>query len=198
MSFDKSFEHDRKLFHAAIDEFAAAGYEQASLNAILKNAGMSKGQFYYHFKGKQDLYFALIAALIERKRAFMERTIPSEGDDGSFFEILETQLRHGLAFATQHPEIQAFSESFLKEKGSPIFEAALERFNFREDAALDRLVAAAWENGEFREDLPFEFVRKTIGYLFNHVTDFTELRGLSNADKSLRQLLIFMKHGLSR
>ena len=52
MSFAKTFEHKQKLLDAALAEFNEYGYEQASINRILAQAGMSKGQFYYHFKNK--------------------------------------------------------------------------------------------------------------------------------------------------
>ncbi len=45
----------RKLLNAAIKEFADHGYELASINTILSQAGLSKGSFYYYFDDKADL-----------------------------------------------------------------------------------------------------------------------------------------------
>ena len=67
MVFETTFEHREELVEAALEEFIAKGYEQASINTILRAAGMSKGQFYYHFENKEGLYLALIGILIERK-----------------------------------------------------------------------------------------------------------------------------------
>ena len=197
MSFTKSFEHADALFNAAIREFAQAGFEQASINTILHQAGMSKGQFYYHFKDKQALYFALIEVMIRRKRAFLAEAMQPADPDGDFFTILATQLRHGLAFTRRHPEISAFSERFLAEKGSPIYSAAMKRFNFDADAALDRLVDTAFKRGEFRPGLPQDFIRRTVAYLFNHAADFTGMRSVQEAEEGLRLLLDFMKNGLA-
>jgi AcrR family transcriptional regulator len=197
MSFNKSFEHDEKLFRAAVLEFAEAGYEQASINAILKNAGMSKGQFYYHFRDKEALYIALIEVMIARKRDFLATVMSPEDLQGDFFEVLETQLRHGFAFARKHPEINAFSDRFLAEKGSPIYKSAVKRFNFDTDAALEQLVNAACERGEFRDDLPRAFIRRIIATLFNHAADFTGMRSVKEAEKDLAMLLEVMKHGLA-
>ena len=197
MSFSKSFEHADALFDAAIREFAETGYEQASINTILNRAGMSKGQFYYHFRDKQALYLALIEVMIARKRAFLVNAMHPDDLQGDFFAILAAQLRHGLAFARQHPEISAFSDRFLAEKGSPIYAAALKRFNFDTDTALEKLIDAAWARGEFRPDLPREFIRRTVVYLFNHAADFTGMRSMKDAEKGLQQLLEFMKHGLA-
>ena len=40
----------------AAKAFAAAGFEQASMNQILDEAGISKGAAYYYFDDKADLY----------------------------------------------------------------------------------------------------------------------------------------------
>jgi AcrR family transcriptional regulator len=44
-----------KLLEAAMKEFAANGYELASINRILDAAELSKGSFYYYFDDKLDL-----------------------------------------------------------------------------------------------------------------------------------------------
>src|SRR5689334_5750559 len=49
------------LLDAAATEFAAHGYETASLNRILLSAGLSKGSFYYYFEDKADLAAAVLA-----------------------------------------------------------------------------------------------------------------------------------------
>lgn len=48
------------LFSATLDEFSSKSYELASTNEIIKNSDYNKGSFYYRFKTKDDIYFALI------------------------------------------------------------------------------------------------------------------------------------------
>jgi len=198
MTFDKTFAHHEALFPAALEEFAAAGFEQASINVILGKAGMSKGQFYYHFKNKKGLYFALVEALIARKRAFMAGVMKPDDFDKDLFTILRTQLHHGAAFARQHPRIQAFSESFLREKGNPIHAAVLKRYNFDGDAGLQVLVENAHRRGELRQDLPLSFLQQVIGYLFTHVADFADLSSPDDAEDRLDLLIEFIKSGSAR
>jgi AcrR family transcriptional regulator len=49
-------EKRERILEAAAKAFAAAGYEQASMNQILNEAGISKGAAYYYFDDKADLY----------------------------------------------------------------------------------------------------------------------------------------------
>lgn len=53
----------RSRLHAvAADTFAREGYQGASLNDMLAEAGLSKGAFYNHYPDKQALFFALVEA----------------------------------------------------------------------------------------------------------------------------------------
>jgi AcrR family transcriptional regulator len=198
MSFEKSFEHNDALFAAALAEFAAVGYEQASINIILKKAGMSKGQFYYHFNNKEGLYLALIGILIARKQEFMASVMQPIDFQQDIFGIFKTQMQYGIEFAKEHPEINQFSESFLKEKGSPIYDTALETYNFDNNVTLYNLIATAYENNEFRAELPLSFIQKTIGYLFTHAADMTDLSNTENAEENLNYLIDFIETGLAR
>ncbi|KAA3647115.1 MAG: TetR/AcrR family transcriptional regulator [Chloroflexi bacterium] len=198
MNFDKAFDHSEALFQAAIEEFSAAGYEQASINTILTRAGMSKGQFYYHFENKQGLYFALIEVLISRKQEFLSGVMQPADFEQDIFTILRTQIQHGLAFAHAHPEVNAFSDSFLREKGNTIYEATMERFNFNNNAPLGDLITQAHQRGEFKQDLPLDFVQRTITYMFSHAADFTDLSSEDNAQENLDRLVDFLRAGLAR
>ena len=192
------FEHGAELYASAIAEFVSAGYDQASINTILKNAGMSKGQFYYHFANKEALYMALIDILIARKKAFLTGRMRPEDFQQDIFSIFKIQIEHSLAFAAVYPEIDRFSESFLREKGNPIYKKALAKYSFEDNDAMQSLIAAAYQRGEFRPELPLAFVQKTIGHLFTHVGDLTDISGVENAEENLHYLIDFIKTGLAR
>ncbi|MFO7680112.1 MAG: TetR/AcrR family transcriptional regulator [Chloroflexota bacterium] len=198
MSFDKPFEHSDALFETAVSEFCTQGYQQASINTILQKAGMSKGQFYYHFGNKEGLYLALIEVLIARKVAFMQSIMQPGDFQQDIFGILKTQTMYGMAFAREYPAIDQFANSFLQEKGTPIYDKAMAIHNFEDNRMLNVMIAQAYANGDFRVDLPLEFVQKTIGYLFTHVTDLTGLSSTVDAEENLNYLIAFMKTGLAR
>ncbi len=65
------------MLDAAIEEFVREGYDKASLNRILVTAGMSKGQFYHHFNGKEGLYFVIVERSLDQKRAHFEASPPA-------------------------------------------------------------------------------------------------------------------------
>ncbi|WP_286300434.1 TetR/AcrR family transcriptional regulator [Microbacterium suwonense] len=61
--------HRRALIEATVAEFAAAGYEGASLNRIIRAAGISKSSFYHAVGSKAELLDAVVESLIADVRA---------------------------------------------------------------------------------------------------------------------------------
>ncbi len=49
-----------RLIGAATEVFALHGYAGASLDAIAERAGVTKGGVYFHFAGKEDLFFCVL------------------------------------------------------------------------------------------------------------------------------------------
>jgi TetR/AcrR family transcriptional repressor of nem operon len=48
------------------------GYQNTSLDDVLRESGVGKGNFYYHFRSKEDLGHAILDQII---RSFLERTL---------------------------------------------------------------------------------------------------------------------------
>jgi AcrR family transcriptional regulator len=55
-----------RLFSVATKAFVRDGYERASLNAILVEAGVGKSTFFYYFVDKEDLFASVIEAAVAR------------------------------------------------------------------------------------------------------------------------------------
>jgi AcrR family transcriptional regulator len=51
------------LLAVATALFAERGYEETSIEAVLQEAGVSRGSLYHHFKGKDALFEAVLEAL---------------------------------------------------------------------------------------------------------------------------------------
>jgi len=195
---NKVFERKQEVINAALKEFSEKGYKGASLNNILKNAEISKGTFYYHFKSKEDLYFFLIEILINEKKEFMKDRIKPEDFNKDIFSIFKLQSKLGIEFATNNPMINNFSKSFIKEKGNEIYEKALERYNFKDDESIKALINSALIKKEIRDDLPKEFVERLIGYLFTNLVELTGAYNVEEYEEQINFLIEFMKNGLSR
>lgn len=60
--------------------FTAHGYASVSMQQIADAAGVNKATLYHHFRDKEDLFVAVIAAEFERERAGIAGALAAEGD----------------------------------------------------------------------------------------------------------------------
>ena len=97
------------------------------------------------------------------------------------------------------PQLDRFGRSFLRERGRPIFAAALARFGFPEEGPLGRLVQRAHAAGAFApgvtSDLVLRLVEVGLGQL-PLLVDLDEPDDVQS--ESVDQLLGVLERGLSR
>jgi AcrR family transcriptional regulator len=71
-----------RLFEAAAEVFGEIGVDAASVEMITERAGFTRGAFYSNFESKDDLFFALVSAVSDRKLLAVServRSLESEG-----------------------------------------------------------------------------------------------------------------------
>lgn len=91
------------LINAAINEFAAHGFEGASTRRIAEAADAHQSQIKYHFDTKDDLWKRCIEVLLdELDAAILDSFDPSSTDSRAVFEATIRGLVH---FAARRPEL---------------------------------------------------------------------------------------------
>lgn len=201
---EKSFERKTELLEAALNEFTAKNYEDASLNSILKNAGISKGTFYYHFQDKQALYLFLLESSVQTKWEFINDRMKVHAEENAgkdIFEQFKLQARIGAEFAAAFPEYHKLGRMFARERDNKIYEIAKRALGGGAETLLEEMIGKAIENGDFRDEFPKNFIVKTISYLFIHFDElFCEEEDfeIEKMLKNLDNYVDFMKFGLGR
>ncbi|MGF7142159.1 AcrR family transcriptional regulator [Anaerotaenia torta] len=64
---------DPRILESAKKEFLAHGFEKASLQAICEEAGVTTGALYKRYKGKEDLFCAVVADTASALEDFVEK-----------------------------------------------------------------------------------------------------------------------------
>jgi len=59
------------ILFAGVRVFAAKGYHSASVEDVLREAGISRATFYAHFASKEDLFNVIVDILLEAQSAFV-------------------------------------------------------------------------------------------------------------------------------
>lgn len=87
---DKSI--DPRLLTAAKDEFLSHGFEMASLADICRKAGVTTGAVYRRYKGKEDLF----AAVVEDTVREMENRIAALSSENNLASLSDRELYDGF------------------------------------------------------------------------------------------------------
>jgi AcrR family transcriptional regulator len=134
-------------------EFARAGYEGASLNAIIVEVGLSKGVFYYYFDDKADLAATVLERVFERLLGPLERFAPPAGDF-DFWEHIAAFTRETMADVRKNAdEAELLSRLGADAAREPALAARLEPFLVRARAVSERFWRRGQEVGAVRRDL---------------------------------------------
>ncbi|MDK2808288.1 MAG: TetR/AcrR family transcriptional regulator [Clostridiales bacterium] len=197
----KTFDRKDQLITAALTEFIEKDYEKASLNTIIKNANLSKGVFYYHFKSKEALYIALLEDATKKKWHYIStHTDTTDYTALDIFDRFVYQARASVQFAHEFPVYHKLGRMFLKEKGNPIYWTALQHIEATGTDVLDEMIRDAYQNGEINTAYPIEFTVKLLRHLFLefesifiHDIDYE----LDNISDLLKTYVSFMRHGLN-
>ena len=81
----------QKLLDAALPVFARNGFERATVDEIVREAGYSKGAFYVHFDAKEDLFWAMLEERISRQQeAFLQSLDESRTVEQNIQALLNT------------------------------------------------------------------------------------------------------------
>jgi len=175
-------EKQRQILNAALKEFTNKGFEQASTNQIVKDAGIGKGMLFYYFTNKKSLYLYLINYCID----VMEREYLAEIDDGAtdIFKRLKNISKVKWLFLNKHPDIINFIGALFLKKPEELddelnlrFKALHEKWNsilyedidyslFREDIDTKKaLNLIQWSIQGYEEDLKYRLEGKGLSTL---------------------------------
>jgi TetR/AcrR family transcriptional regulator len=106
------------IFDAAVREFAENGYSSASMNSLVKNAGISKGSIFQYFRSKGDLFDSVVSVALGRIKSYL-KSVKSETEDQCLVDRLAEFLRRGFQFIDEHPHLARIYFHLLRSGDAP-------------------------------------------------------------------------------
>lgn len=105
------------ILDAAARLFASRGYGQTSVDAVIAEAGLSKGAFYHHFASKE----ALLAALLDdRQRRCAEQMQGAVAPAASLREAIDRLVKVSFDFNEADPDwVRLYFEFCLQAMRDP-------------------------------------------------------------------------------
>lgn len=150
-----SSEKREKIFKSAAEEFAEHGYKKASVNSIVKSAGISKGSLFQYFSTKRNLFKGLVDMASEEVKIYL-KNVREQTRHLNFFDRLDRVIRSGLEFIDRHPALSRIYFHLLQSGDSPFGLERIMELRRMAEGFMFELLSEAYERGELREGLDLE------------------------------------------
>ena len=161
-------------------EFSEHGFHAASLNRILDGVSISKGQFYYHFRGKAGLLRALFADLLVDLRSNIGPLGPPPRTSREFWSQLEDGYRKVVNYFVQRPAQAGLALLLSRVYDQPEFARDLADIRAESERFLLKKVEEGQRLGAVRADVPASLIVAASGAVLE-ATDVWMARELAES-----------------
>jgi AcrR family transcriptional regulator len=139
-----------RILDCAAAAFARDGYDGTSLNEVIRESGLTKGAFYFHFRSKEEL---ALATFRSKQEQLVERALAEAGTQPHALAELAATLRTRVRLYREDPSLRCILRigAELGAKAGPGSEFA--RFQELTIESFASLVRRGQEEGIVRGDL---------------------------------------------
>jgi TetR/AcrR family transcriptional regulator len=185
-----------RLQEAAINEFSMKKYEDASLNDILKNAGMSKGSFYHHFGDKFGLYLSMMGIIVRKKLSCFYPLIQEKTDSSDFFASLKDIMKSTMDFMLADERMHHFLNRVMEE--SVEFRNRLyDFFPYDYSRPFYEYISQAVKSGQINSSYPAELVAGIIEIMFSNLHKLINAGDPDELINIASQVVDILQYGIS-
>jgi AcrR family transcriptional regulator len=134
----------RRIFDAAVQEFSTRRFSEASINQIVKAAGIPRGSFYQYFSDKEDIFRYMFEEIVREKREIILRADVLD-PDADVFDICIQTTKASLEWGRSKPEYSQISmlmeidtSEFITKLRADSFEGLIKRIERDKECGLIR------------------------------------------------------------
>jgi AcrR family transcriptional regulator len=180
----------RRIFSAALQEFSTRRFSDASINQIIKNAGIPKGSFYQYFNDKEDIYVYVLKVISDEKKELL-RYVKITNSDMDVFDMIVHETKESLELNKVKPgyaEIGMQMELDNSEFITKIRKLSAEKYV--------KMLECDKENGLIKPDVDSELV---VNMLFTFVINEYYRTGLDEERylKGLNDVIKIIREGIA-
>jgi AcrR family transcriptional regulator len=196
MSPRPSVREERKdqILDAATDVFAQKGFNEARMDDIVDQSGLSKGTLYWYFKSKDEIILSILERLFRREFRELEQLTDLEGKAAeklmTFTELACDDIRKMLRLMPLAYEFMAWA--FRRKNIQDVFKLYMNKY-------MDYLVPVIQQGidtGEFR-DLDPRSVAITIGAIIEGtILLWMYDKTLVKPERNIREGVIMLLEGI--
>lgn len=182
------------VFEAAVQEFSTQRYSDASINQIVKSAGIPRGSFYQYFNDKADIFMFVLEKITTEIKAIEQKNMV----DNSHCDAL-TQFANKLASTIElnssKPEYVRIT--MIQSKESDPFVKKFFELQEEHKQAVIKLFERDKQRGLVREDVDAAAVIDMV-YLLSKETFYAIGSDGDTYQKRMKTFLRIIREGIRR
>ncbi|HEU4962106.1 MAG TPA: helix-turn-helix domain-containing protein [Sphingomonas sp.] len=193
-------ERHQLLFEIAAREFAAHGFENASLNAIIRACGLSKSSFYHFFASKEALFDRVVEAAAAALARDLAAPNPETFAGPQFWDRVAAFTGEALLIASRQAWYADFGRLFYLPDHAASRSKVLAHILAEVADWVARVIAVGRASGAVGDDLPaslqaelvFAVLQAMDRWSLHHLEDLdetTQANLLASQFDALRRLL---------
>ena len=134
-----------KIINAARLEFAANGYDGASITSIARNVGIAPSAIYHYFQSKEKLY----TEVFKQTSSTIWDSVTPAGEAKTLLEAMTKLLDNSRQISTNLPSYSDFLASLpIEAKMHPEFSDLLQQRADHQDRTFRKLASIGIKSGE--------------------------------------------------
>lgn len=158
-------EKQRQILLESLREFAEKGYDLASTNRIVEQAGISKGVLFKYFNDKASLFTYVCQVAFEE---VAEQIPPVACED--LFVFLKTAALQKIRFSQEHPLTYRLLLRIAKEPNHPVYASVMSIAATASQEYMRRL-SSLLPKDRLRDGVTWEHVLSLVTWVSNGLLD---------------------------
>ncbi len=196
-----------RVLDAALSEFADQGFQGASLNRLVAQAGIAKGSLYQYFPNKEGIFHYVFRYALKLVRRTLT-TVKEETLEEDFFTRLEKSLAAGMRFLREHPRIFNLYLKIQFDQNVPFREELMAAVRRHAAEYFASLVRRARARGELRPGVPVAATLFLLDAVFDRFLQAVAIPALDvnlglhqageeEVRRRIRELVALLRDGLA-
>lgn len=182
-------ERHQLLYKTAAREFAARGFENASLNAIIRACGLSKSSFYHFFESKEALFDRVVEAAATALARDLAAPDPDAFAGAYFWDRIAAFTGEALLIASRQAWYADFGRLFYLPDRAASCSPALARVLAGVADWVARVIAVGRASGAVGDDLPASLQAELV-FAVLQAMDRWSLHHLDRLDETAQARLL--------
>jgi AcrR family transcriptional regulator len=147
------------LKETAIDCFSRYGYQGTSIDRIAREAGVTKGAIYYHYKDKDDLLSAAVADRVAEFEVRVQSAVEGCGPEESLRRVVAVAIEHAVSNDRPRFAIKLMVEAIDTHD---LLRDEMRGMMRRYRAFVRNIIRAGQDSGDFRADADADALAATL------------------------------------